>query len=98
MGSASPIPTRPGTPTPPRPLGPGERPSPLRTLRASRGLRLADVVGASGQSERTVRRLDRGQYLDVTLRQLAAVAMALGVAPADLVPGFVRRPRPAPAD
>lgn len=59
-------------------------------------LRRCDVAAYAGVSEATVDRLRSGDWERIAklkLEDVAAVAVALGVAPAELVPLLVRRPR-----
>jgi transcriptional regulator with XRE-family HTH domain len=72
--------------------GPGTQ-SPLRRIRLAYGLRVVDIAAASGVSIDTVRRIDRLDVVTLRLGSLVKVAQAVGVAPTDLVPGLLRKPR-----
>ena len=69
------------------------KPAPYLAIRAARGLRRVDVASASGVSLETLRKLERGEYGTLRLSTLVKVAVALGVAPAELVPGLAVRPQ-----
>ena len=66
---------------------------PLRAIRQARGLRAVDVAATAGVSLQTVRKLEQGKWAGLSLRMLCQVAWAVGVAPAELVPGLAARPR-----
>ena len=56
------------------------------------GIRRVELAAAEGVNEKTVARLCRGEYGGMSLGTLARVAVALGVAPAELVPVLAVRP------
>ncbi len=64
----------------------------LQLLRVS-GIRRVDVASAAGVDLKVIHRLCRGDFLGMKLETLARVAVALGAAPAELVPELARRPR-----
>ena len=66
--------------------------SPLRRIRGAYGLRVVEIAAAAGVSVDTVRRIDRLDVVTLKLGSLVKVAHAVGVAPAELVPGLAPRP------
>lgn len=68
---------------------------PLRALRDSAGLREVDVAALAGCTIETVRRLqvDGDHLWTMQLGTVARVALALGVAPVELLPELGLRPR-----
>ena len=71
-------------------------PSPLLRLMAAAHLRRVDVASRAGVSMRVVAVLARNDPVEVLtlgLDRVARVAIALGCAPAELVPILARRPR-----
>ena len=69
------------------------RMSALRAIRQERGLSQVKVAAAAGTSVRTVQKIEHGQLARLELGSLVKVALALGVAPVDLVPGLGGRSR-----
>ncbi len=70
----------------------------LREIRDARDLSQLEVAAAAGVSLATVRRIEKGNVGTLYLRTLVQVAHALGVAPAELVPGLGRGPLGKQAD
>ena len=66
--------------------------SPLKRIRCAYRLRVVEIAVAAGVSVDTVRRVDRMEVESLRLASLVRVAHAVGVAPAELVPGLARRP------
>ena len=67
--------------------------SPLKAIRDARGLRRIDVASAAGVAPSVVAKLETGDYASLRLGGVMKVAVALGVAPAELVPGLAARPQ-----
>ena len=72
-------------------VAPGRTRGPLRAIRQARGLRAVDVASIAGVSMGTVRKIEQGKWAGLSLRMLCQVAWAVGVAPAELVPGLAAR-------
>ena len=66
--------------------------APLVRILQTYGIRRVELAAAAGINEKTVARLCRGDYASMKVGTLARVAVALGVAPAELVPGLAVRP------
>ncbi len=66
--------------------------TPLAELLQTYSIRRVELAGVAGVSLETLSCLTRGQYSTLRLGLVVRVAHALGVAPADLVPGFDRQP------
>ena len=66
--------------------------APLLRILQIYGIRRVELAAAAGVNEKTVARLCRGEYAGMMVGTLARVAVALGVAPAELVPGLAARP------
>ena len=64
----------------------------LQLLRVS-SIRRVEVASAAGVDLKVVHRLCRGDFLGMKLDTLVRVALALGYAPAEIVPELARRPR-----
>ena len=64
----------------------------LQLLRAS-GIRRVEVASAAGVDMKVIHRLCCGDYWGLKLETLARVSLALGCAPAEIVPELARRPR-----
>ncbi len=69
------------------------RVSPLKAIRDARGLRRIDVASTAGVAPSVVAKLENGDYASLRLGGVMKIAMALGVAPLDLVPGLAARPQ-----
>ena len=67
--------------------------SPLARWVAAARLRRCEILAASGLGERAYCRLLRGDASQIRVGKLAALAVALGVAPTELVPELLKRPR-----
>lgn len=67
------------------------RVSPLRAIRDARGLRRVDVASAAGVSLHIIHKLENGQFATLYVGTLSKVALALGVSPCELIPGFHSR-------
>jgi transcriptional regulator with XRE-family HTH domain len=67
--------------------------APLVRILQTYGIRRIELAAAAGVNEKTVARLCRGEYASLKVGTLARVAVALGVAPAELVPGLAARPK-----
>ncbi len=65
-------------------------------MREDAGLRAIDLAAKAGVSCEALRALERGEWTGIKLGAVARIAYALGVAPADLVPGFASRPARQP--
>jgi hypothetical protein len=65
---------------------------PLAALMEALGLRVADVSAISGCGRTVIASLRAGRYGGVQIRSLVAVALAVGCAPSELVPGLDLRP------
>ena len=64
----------------------------LQLLRVS-GIRRIEVAAAAGVDPKVIHRLCRGEFFSMKLETLARVSLALGCAPAELIPELARRPR-----
>ncbi len=71
---------------------PRAQPPLLQLLRVS-GIRRVEVASAAGVDLKVIHRLCRGDFLGMKLETLARVSLALGCAPAELIPELARRPR-----
>ena len=67
--------------------------NPLRAIRQSRGLSLVQVAAAAGTSVKTIQKIEQGRFATLYVRTLVRVALAVGVAPAELIPGLAAPPR-----
>jgi len=66
---------------------------PLVRILQTYGIRRTELAAVAGVDMKTVARLCRGEYRGLKLMTLLRVAIALGVAPVDLVPGLGARPQ-----
>lgn len=65
----------------------------LKQMRRARGLTLEELAAAVGTSKQTISRYEKGIISNVPFDKIEALAVALGVAPADLV-GWQSRQQP----
>ena len=68
------------------------RSAPLARLLKAHGIRRVEVAAAASVGMKMVHRLCRGRYQGLKLKAVCRVALALGVAPAELVPGLAAQP------
>ena len=66
--------------------------TPLVRILQTYGIRRVDLAAAAGVDSKTIARLCRGEFGGVKMGTLARIAVALGVAPAELVPWLAVRP------
>jgi transcriptional regulator with XRE-family HTH domain len=66
---------------------------PLARILQTYGIRRLELAAVAGVDTKTIARLCRGEYQGLKLMTLCRVALALGIAPAELVPGLAARPR-----
>lgn len=67
--------------------------TPLVKILRTYGIRRDELAAWAGVDSKTVARLCRGKHRGMKLETLCRVAVTLGVAPAELVPGLATRPR-----
>ena len=67
--------------------------APLVRILQTYGIRRVDLAAAAAVDLKTISRMCRGEFGGIKVGTLARVAVALGVAPAELVPGLATRPK-----
>ena len=66
---------------------------PLVHMLQAAGLRRIELASCASVDLKTIAKLCRGDYIGMKVVTLARVSLALGCAPAELVPQLARRPR-----
>jgi len=67
--------------------------APLDRLSRAANLRRVDIAAASGVGMKSIASLSNGRWATTRLGSLCAIAIALGCAPAELIPELAQRPR-----
>ena len=66
--------------------------APLVRILQTYGIRRVELAAAAAVDPKTISRMCRGEFGGIKVGTLACVAVALGVAPVELVPGLGVRP------
>ena len=67
--------------------------APLVQILRAYGIRRVELAAAAGVDTKVIHRICRGDFAGLKLGTLSRVAVALGVAPADLVPALATESR-----